>query len=324
MVSRMANKSINELDNASGLANDDLLVLWQDSTNTACNLTGAQFATWLLALANGHGGVISSSYTPPVPPSLEGTLTLNMGDSSTITVPIMNGAKGDTGDTGATGPTGPYVASVDWASNSAGSPQGTAGTTDTYDMTLSTGAYLGSFVVYNGMNGAGAVSSVLGETPDENGNVDLTAKLLQMIYPVGSIYMSTNNVSPATFIGGTWTLIQGKFLLAAGDGYTAGDTGGEASHTLTAAESGQKAVTTATDGAHKHPLLMKYRSSGVGGGNVAYFHGDGDKSYDGFSTGSISQEYTGAHSHSISGSNATNAHNNMPPYLVVYVWTRTA
>ena len=319
-MSRMANKSINELDNASGLANDDLLVLWQDSTNTACNLTGAQFATWLLALANGHGGVISSSYTPPVPPSLEGTLTLNMGDSSTITVPIMNGAKGDTGDTGPTGATGPYVASVDWASNSAGSPQGTAGTTDTYDMTLSTGAYLGSFVVYNGMNGQGAVSSVLGETPDQNGNVDLTAKLLQMIYPVGSIYMSTNNVSPATFIGGTWTLIQGKFLLAAGDGYTAGDTGGEATHTLTAAESGQKEITISGDGAHQHNVLMKYRQAGVVTGSAAYFHGDGTLNYTGFST--VADQ--GAHSHSVSGSDATNAHNNMPPYLVVYVWTRTA
>lgn len=320
----MPNKSVNDLQNASTLANDDLLLLWQDSTNTAKNMKGSQFATWLLALAQGHGGIVSSSYTAPTPPSLQGTLRLTFADSSYTDIPIMNGSKGDKGDTGDTGATGAYVASVDWASNSAGSPQGTAGTTDTYDMTLSTGAYLGSFVVYNGMNGAGAVSSVLGETPDQNGNVDLTAKLLQMIYPVGSIYMSTNNVSPQTFIGGTWVLIQGKFLLAAGDGYTAGDTGGEASHTLTAAESGQKAVTTATDGAHKHPLLMKYRSSGVGGGNVAYFHGDGDKSYDGFSTGSISQEYTGAHSHSISGSNATNAHNNMPPYLVVYVWTRTA
>lgn len=320
MVSRMANKSINELDNASGLANDDLLVLWQDSTNTACNLTGAQFSQWLLALANGHGGVISSSYTPPVPPSLEGTLTLNMGDGSTITVPIMNGAKGDTGDTGPTGATGPYVASVDWASNSAGSPQGTAGTTDRYDMTLSTGTYLGSFVVYNGLDGAGAVSSVLGVTPDENGECNITAKLLQMIYPVGSIYMSTNNVSPATFIGGTWTLIQGKFLLAAGDGYTAGDTGGEASHTLTAAESGQKAITISGDGAHQHNVLMKYRQAGVVTGSAAYFHGDGTLNYTGFST--VADQ--GAHSHSISGSNATNAHNNMPPYLVVYVWTRTA
>lgn len=316
----MANRSINELDNASGLANDDLLVLWQNSTNTAKNMTGSQFAIWLLTLAQGHGGIISSSYTSPQPPSLEGTLTLTMGDGSTITIPIMNGAKGDTGDTGPTGPTGPYVASVDWASNSAGLPQGSAGTTDTYNMTLSTGAYLGSFLVYNGLNGQGAVGSVLGETPDQNGNVDLTAKLLQMIYPVGSIYMSTNNVSPQTFIGGEWQLIQGKFLLAAGNGYTAGDTGGEASHTLTAAESGQKAITIGPDGGHTHSLSLKYRAGGVLTGTAAYFHGDGTNIYTGFST----VANTGAHSHTISGEDATNAHNNMPPYLVVYVWTRTA
>lgn len=316
----MANKSINQLDNTSTLANDDLLLLWQDSTNTAKNMKGSQFATWLLALAQGHGGIVSTQYTPPTPPSLEGTLRITMQDGTYTDVPIMNGAKGDTGDTGATGATGAYVSSIDWASNSGGSPQGTAGTTDTYNIYLSDGSYVGSFVVYNGMNGAGAVSSVLGETPDENGNVDLTAKLLQMIYPVGSIYMSTNNVSPATFIGGTWTLIQGKFLLAAGDGYTAGDTGGEASHTLTAAESGQKAITTGTDGGHTHALSLKYRAGGVLTGTAAYFHGDGTNVYTGFSTVSN----TGAHSHSISGSDATNAHNNMPPYLVVYVWTRTA
>lgn len=316
----MPNKSVNDLQNASTLANDDLLLLWQDSTNTAKNMKGSQFATWLLALAQGHGGIVSSSYTAPTPPSLQGTLRLTFADSSYTDIPIMNGSKGDKGDTGDTGATGAYVASVDWASNSAGSPQGTAGTTDTYDMTLSTGAYLGSFVVYNGMNGAGAVSSVLGETPDQNGNVDLTAKLLQMIYPVGSIYMSTNNVSPQTFIGGTWVLIQGKFLLAAGDGYTAGDTGGEASHTLTAAESGQKAITISGDGAHQHSVLMKYRQAGVLTGTAAYFHGDGTLNYTGFST--VADQ--GAHSHSISGSDAANAHNNMPPYIVVYVWKRTA
>ena len=39
--------------------------------------------------------------------------------------------------------------------------------------------------------------------------------LVDIIYPVGSIYMSTNNASPATLFGGSWTQIQGRFLLAA-------------------------------------------------------------------------------------------------------------
>ena len=56
--------------------------------------------------------------------------------------------------------------------------------------------------------------------------------LVDLIYPVGSIYMSVNNVSPAVFIGGIWTQIKDTFLLTAGDKYSAGSTGGEATHTL--------------------------------------------------------------------------------------------
>lgn len=44
-------------------------------------------------------------------------------------------------------------------------------------------------------------------------------------YPIGSIYMSVNSTDPGTLFGGTWTRIQGRFLLAAGDGYAAGSTG---------------------------------------------------------------------------------------------------
>ena len=60
--------------------------------------------------------------------------------------------------------------------------------------------------------------------------------LLNLVYPVGSIYMSANATSPASFLGGSWERIQGRFLLAASSSYTAGSTGGEATHTLTEAE----------------------------------------------------------------------------------------
>ena len=53
-----------------------------------------------------------------------------------------------------------------------------------------------------------------------------TSDLIDLIYPVGSIYMSANNVSPASFLGGTWQQIKDKFLLSAGDTYNAGDEGG--------------------------------------------------------------------------------------------------
>lgn len=44
--------------------------------------------------------------------------------------------------------------------------------------------------------------------------------LLDIIYPVGSIYMSTNNISPASSIGGTWTQIQDAVLAASGNSYS--------------------------------------------------------------------------------------------------------
>jgi len=67
--------------------------------------------------------------------------------------------------------------------------------------------------------------------PDKLGN-ELVSKgdLLNLIYPVGSIYISANNASPSTFLGGTWSRIQDRFLLASGSAYSAGATGGSATH----------------------------------------------------------------------------------------------
>lgn len=51
--------------------------------------------------------------------------------------------------------------------------------------------------------------------------------LLDIIYPVGSMYFSAASVSPASVIGGTWVQIQGAALAASGSGYSvAGSFGG--------------------------------------------------------------------------------------------------
>lgn len=60
--------------------------------------------------------------------------------------------------------------------------------------------------------------------------------LLDLVYPVGSIYCSTKSTSPASLMGGTWSAISGKFLLGTNSTYTLGSTGGEATHTLTTNE----------------------------------------------------------------------------------------
>lgn len=60
--------------------------------------------------------------------------------------------------------------------------------------------------------------------------------LIDMFYPVGSIYQSTKYVNPGDFMGGTWRSITDRFLLASGNTYQAGAMGGEAAHTLTEGE----------------------------------------------------------------------------------------
>lgn len=71
------------------------------------------------------------------------------------------------------------------------------------------------------------------------------------IYPVGSIYMSVNNVNPSTVFGGTWEQIKDRFLLASGDTYNNGQTGGSATHTPSGTV-GAHSLTTNEIPAHTH------------------------------------------------------------------------
>lgn len=125
--------------------------------------------------------------------------------------------------------------------------------------------------------------------------------LLNRIYPVGSIYMSVNNVSPASFIGGTWSALQNRFLIGAGGTYTVNATGGEATHKLTANEMP----------AHGHGTTFGFYGQS-GSGDYRYC-------FDLFANTNRSDKVVNSAS---AGGGA--AHNNMPPYLAVYMWKRTA
>lgn len=160
------------------------------------------------------------------------------------------------------------------------------------------------------------------------------AQIVDLIYPVGSIYMSTNATSPETLFGGKWERIQDRFLLAAGTEFPAGKRDGEATHTLTAEELPDHRHTFTTDsaGGHNHSLN---RVLGNSGGN---WTGDtaGNLSGSGRKFGYIDPDYTiktvtntdsgGAHTHTgtTDGAGGNGKHNNMPPYLTVYMWERTA
>lgn len=146
--------------------------------------------------------------------------------------------------------------------------------------------------------------------------------IIDYIYPVGSIYLSLNEeFNPNIAYGGEWELISNRFLVGAGDLYDLGDTGGEAEHTLTSAESGQKAVTIASSGGHSHTVTTKYSKVFAAGTNKDGYWGNGTGSN---ATMASIASGTGTHTHSIAGSDAAQAHNNMPPYLAVYMWKRTA
>ena len=83
----------------------------------------------------------------------------------------------------------------------------------------------------------------------------LVSDLLNRVYPVGSIYMSAVNVSPASFLGGTWQAIeQGRMLMAAGSSWQAGTAGGAAYHALTVQEmpAHDHSATETAAGGHTH------------------------------------------------------------------------
>ena len=111
-------------------------------------------------------------------------------------------------------------------------------------------------------------------------------------WPIGSIYISVNSTSPANLFGGSWEEIQGVFLLGRSAAHAAGSKGGEETHKLKVSEMPS----------HSHTLTHYEGSgySGVMGGN--------------YSARTFSSGATGGNQ----------PHNNMPPYLAVYMWKRIA
>ena len=149
---------------------------------------------------------------------------------------------------------------------------------------------------------------------------------MKKIYPVGSIYMSTVSTNPATLFGfGTWEAMPaGRVLLAQGKSswgttYNAGSTGGEATHQLTVGElpAHNHTASTNTTGNHTH----QFQLYGPNGDTNLNFPSDYDTNYARNKGTTLS---AGNHSHTININNtgSSQAHNNIQPYLTVYMWKR--
>lgn len=124
-------------------------------------------------------------------------------------------------------------------------------------------------------------------------------------YPVGSIYMSVNNVSPAAIFGGTWEQLKDTFLLAAGDDYSAGTTGGSADAVLVSHNHRIIGGENGTTNLHSAGAVYSGSTSAHWG---AWF-GSGYNGWDNVYATTEGESGTGK---------------NMPPYLTVYMWKRIA
>ena len=160
--------------------------------------------------------------------------------------------------------------------------------------------------------------------------------LCDLLYPIGSIRMTTDSIGATTFLGGTWELWgSGKVPI----GVDANDrdfnspelTGGEKTvslvttnmpshnHTLSSGT-----VTVQSDGAHTHRAASGQYKTGSGSGSTYKYLTNGG------STDPAATDSQGAHTHtaSLSGSTGSKgsgtAHNNLPPYITCYFYKRTA
>lgn len=125
-------------------------------------------------------------------------------------------------------------------------------------------------------------------------------KWLDLIYPVNSIYISYSHTSPASLFGGTWARIQSRFLWGTTTSGTIGATAGEQTHTLTVDEMPSHRHSS-------HDRRFTSSTSGPVGMRSATFTDD-------YTDGVSYTAYTGGGA----------AHNNMPPYVNIAIWRRTA
>lgn len=307
----MADSPISSLPAVGNLANGqpdiqtaDLFALEQNST--AKKLTGEQITKFVDRNVQSYDGQIVAS-------DAAGGATYN---SSTQKLTLVL-------------PHGPGIKEVVAPSN-----PGQPGATDTYTLIgedvrttngLTPGGTLGTFRVYNGRNGEGLVNSVMGVSPP-SGSTDIAkATLMNLIYPIGSIYMTEDaTFDPNEAFGREWTQIKDRFLLAASDltaeskTYTVGDEDGY--ETQTVDFSNGVAHIGFADGSPGNQNIFISRR------NVAE---DPTQDYE-------PVKFAAANSAAVTWGNppiaqadatelsGTQQLSNMPPYHVVCVWKRTA
>ena len=163
-------------------------------------------------------------------------------------------------------------------------------------------------------------------------------------YPVGAYYISSDPTSPATLFGGTWERIQDRMIVAAGSTFTAGTTGGSTEKTLSVQNMPYHNHSCDTQGGHTHTRGSMNITGNVtscveeNGGNAGGAFAIDRTTYNGAPQGSGSYGFNfdasrnwwgetsgnGWHAHNIGYNGNGLAFDVMNPYIVAYVWRRTA
>ncbi len=153
--------------------------------------------------------------------------------------------------------------------------------------------------------GADGTSMGVGKVAEKKGTLEIAldvefigkvkGSIFDAIYPVGSIYLAYNHTDPSTLFGGTWVRMQDGFLWASRETDIIGQTGGEKTVTLTVNQ-----IPT-----HNH-------------GGTYTNAGTGTKTHAWLASGGSAMTYEAV------DAGGGQAHNNMPPYIQVSIWRRTA
>ena len=189
--------------------------------------------------------------------------------------------------------------------------KGSALTHDEMDANLTHLGGDGSYVMPTTDGESGQVMSTNGDGQVSFTTLTGVTATIANAYPVGSLYMNaSNSTNPATLLGfGTWSAFgAGRVLIGIDSGDTdfdtAEETGGSKTHTLSLAEMPQ----------HAHTLSMNTSADGdPDGGNRRICTDDAEPG----------GPFTPTHL-SMSNQGSNSAHNNVQPYIVVYMWKRTA